>query len=106
MLYTPIAGGLNSWKANNQNLRKIDSEAKSQGTLLHRYIAEPHADGNAIYQIIRVNKKTVRIRVCTGLGDDWTIPYWGKETSIPLDYAKESINRRDALAEIFKQRSE
>lgn len=88
-------------KQNNKLISTIDNDAAQRETLLHRFIYEPYADGFAVYQIIRVNKRTVRIRVCTGIGDDWVIPYWGIEATISLDYAQSHINRRDALKEIF-----
>lgn len=83
-----------------------DKAAKEAGKLVGRYISEPYADGRAIYEIIRESKKTVRIRVVTGIGDDWQIPYWGAETSIARQYALENIQRRDGLAALFAQKKE
>lgn len=88
-------------KKNWEALEECDRKAKARGELKGRYIAEPYADGKAVYQIIREDKKTVRIRVCTGLGDDWVLPYWGEETSIDKNYAIQRIAQRDALAELF-----
>lgn len=88
---------------NKKDLEMKDQAAKESGTLKGRYIQEPRADGYAIYEIIRVNKRSVRIRVVTGIGDDWTVPFWGEETTIPLDYAEQNVRRRDALEELFKQ---
>lgn len=113
MLYEPKfdteSGGLKfaSWqlsRENNQKLVDIDRQAKSEDTILHRYVSEQIADGYAYYQIIRVNKKSVRVRVCTGLGDDWQVPQWGAEATIPMAYAVENIRRRDGLEEIFSRR--
>lgn len=91
-------------KENWKQLNDIDQKAKEKGELLYRYITEPIADGQAVYQIIRVNKRTVRIRVCTGLGDDWQIPYWGKETTIDKKYAVQKVAQRDVWAEIFTKK--
>ena len=88
-------------KRNQEQLDSIDREAKENGQLLHRYIQEPFADGFAVYQIIRVNKKTVRIRHCSGLGDDWMIPYWGEEATIDYHYAAEGVAHRDRIATFF-----
>lgn len=84
-------------------LKKIDKEAKDKGDILYRYFTEPFADGEAIYQVIKVNKKTVRIRVCLGIGDEWVIPYLGEECSISKEYVESKINHRDTLDEMFKK---
>lgn len=86
---------------NFKRLQEIDAKAAAEGTLLHRYISEPFADGRAFYQIVRVNKKTVRIRVCSGLGDDWVIPYWGPEATIDIEYAEQKVRGRDKMAQLF-----
>lgn len=93
-------------KENQKQLDQIDSEAKANGELLWRYIQEPCADGYAVYQIVKVNKKTVRIRNCTGLGDDWVIPYWGGETTIGRDYAELKTKRKDNIEALFSNRAE
>jgi hypothetical protein len=87
-----------NWKA----LEKTDLEAKKKGTLLGRYISESYADGSAIYRIVKVGKNTVTIQVVTGIGDDWEIPYWGKQATIKKSYAEQNIGYRDRMAEIFK----
>lgn len=91
-------------EANSQLITEIDSKVKEKGELLHRFIYEPYADGNAVYQIIRVNKKTARIKVCKEIGDDWVVPYWGEESTIPLHYAEMSVARRDTLDKLFRAR--
>ncbi len=82
--YRPDPVDFHSWEesrkamdGNWEKLRRIDGEAKIRGSLLGRYIAEPYADGQAFYQITRVEGNKVGISVCSGLGDDWVIPYWG-----------------------------
>lgn len=81
---------------NFKAMQERDKEAKEKGTLIGRYISEPFADGSAYYEIIKVNKKTVKIRVIKEIGDDWVIPYWGEEASIDIEYAKNSVEGRDA----------
>ena len=76
-------------------LEKIDKEAREKGEILHRYITEPYADGKAIYQIIKVNKKTVRIKVCLGIGDEWVLPMFGEECLVDRNYIEETLKRRD-----------
>jgi len=86
---------------NYAQLERIDTEAKERGELLWRYIQEGYADGHAIYQIIRVNKTSVRIHHCFGFGDDWMIPYWGEEASVNIEYAETSVQSRDKMAAFF-----
>lgn len=109
MLYVPVEDKTLSWKdrfdKNWALLKKCDSEAAAKGQLIGRYITEPFADGQAVYQIIKENKLTVRIRVCTGLGDDWVIPYWGGETTIKKEYALQKIKQREAIARLFSKKN-
>jgi hypothetical protein len=97
---------IEAMKKNWAKLQECDKTAKENGELVGRYIDEPFADGKAIYQIVKENKKTVRIRVCTGLGDDWVIPYWGEEATIDKEYAVKKVAQRDALAELFRKKKE
>lgn len=90
---------------NLANIDVIDKEAKNKGQYLHRFVYEPYADGHAVYQIIKENKKTFRIRVCQGVGDDWVLPYWGNETLVDKDYILSNINRRDFLDELIANRT-
>lgn len=89
---------------NEALLLKIDREAKEKGQLLWRFIKEPVADGCAFYQIIKVNKRTVHIEVCEGLGDDYYIPYWGDRATIELSYAAHNVSRRDQINAFFAER--
>lgn len=89
------------YKANWKKIREADKEAKKEGRLVGRYIQHAYADGYAIYQIIREYKKTVRIRVCTGIGDDWVLPAWGAESSIPKETAMRFLSWEDTKMELF-----
>jgi hypothetical protein len=111
MIYTPKEVNFEDYetadkniKSNFNQLQKIDKSAKQKGKILYRYITQPHADGRAYYQIIKENKKTVRIKVCTGIGDDWIIPYWGEECSIDKKFATELISSRDKLKALLSKR--
>lgn len=75
------------WKNNWEEINKKNEGAKIKGNLLGRYMSEGYADGAAYYEIIVVKKQKVIIRVLTGIGDDWIIPYWGEETTIDKNYA-------------------
>jgi|ERR1035437_47995 hypothetical protein len=87
----------NNWKL----LQEQDEDCRVKGEIVGRYIAHQIADGNAIYLITKENKRTVKIEVCEGLGDDWKIPAWGMGVSINKDLAIEFLERRDGLAALF-----
>lgn len=86
------------WEANWKTLVAEDEAAKAAGTMLGRFVTHPIGDGRAVYQIIGESQRTVRILVCTGLGDDWTIPAWGYEASVPKTKIAQMLARRDATA--------
>lgn len=105
-IYKPVevrteGSSLKEWsdceKANWKHLHEIENAAIEAGGLLHRFMYEPVADGKAIYQIIRVNKKTVRVRACSidGLYYDYIVPQWGEEATIPKKYAEKAIGFQD-----------
>jgi len=79
-----------------------DQLARSNGTLVGRYLTFPYADGQAVYKIVKVNKRTVRIEVLTGIGDDWVIPEYGTATTIFRAHAEKNIRARDAINDVFK----
>ena len=80
----------NAWvKKIDENWKKIKEQ-------------EAYADGYAIYQIVRENKNTVRIKVCKDIGDDWVIPYWGEETTIDKSHAERNIGHRDWMDSLVK----
>lgn len=86
---------------NRERLEACDKKARETNKIVGRYITHPYADGKAVYQIIRENKHSVRIRVCTGLGDDWIIPAWGAECTIDKRLALEFLSHRDYLLKLF-----
>lgn len=91
------------WEENQRKLDEKDAKAKAEGKLVGRFIQEPFADGYAIYEITKENKKTVRIRVVDGIGDDWRIPYWGDEATIEKSYALKSLAWRDKMNKLFSK---
>jgi hypothetical protein len=84
-------------KVNTELIEKIESQAIANGGILHRFLYESVADGKAIYQIIKENKKTVRVRLCCidGLFADYVVPQWGEEASISKEYAERAIHFQD-----------
>ena len=89
---------------NFQKLRGIDQRAKEAGQLLGRYVDEPVGDGKAIYQVVDVKAKTVKLKLCTGMGDDYRVGYWGVNPTVKLAYVQQSIKARDMFAEIFAKK--
>jgi len=87
-------------------LQAADKQAKTCGSMVGRYIKEPFADGYAIYRIAKENKKSVRIEVVKGLGDDWVIPYWGKQAIIAKAYAQQKLDQRDFWATLASKKAE
>jgi len=89
------------YKKNWKKITDADAKARAEGKLVGRCIKHGMGDGCAVYQITRENKKTVRIRVCRGIGDDWVLPAWGEECSIPKRTALKFIDWEDGMREIF-----
>lgn len=58
-------------KNNHNLLEKINNRCKEKNSLVGRYFTSSVADGNAYYQVIKENKKTVHIVRLVGLGDDY-----------------------------------
>ena len=115
MLYVPRTCTedqyLSRWQvitqANEKRLNQIERKAIKNGGLLYRFIYEGVADGQAIYQIIRVNKNTVRIRLCSldPCYAEYVVPYWGKETTISKKYAWKQINNQNSINKLFNRKS-
>lgn len=93
---------LKQYAENYARLKECDRAAKAAGQLVGRYIEHPFADGKAFYQVVKENKHTVVIRVCTGLGDDWVLPAWGEQTTVGKDLVLQFIKRREGIEELFK----
>ncbi len=85
-------------------LQAGDAKALAEGRLTGRYLQEPYADGHAYYRITRTYRRSVTIERCTGLGDDWTIPYWGEKATIDRAYAEERLAQRDRITALFAAR--
>lgn len=87
-----------------QQMQEDDRLAKEKGELLNRYIQHQYADGYAYYKIMKVNKRTVRIQVVTGIGDDWVVPAWGALATIKKEQAEQFLRQRDFMEELFAKR--
>ena len=109
-LYTPIHPSVpktfaQQMKMNRERLDYFDEKAKKAGKLVGRYIQEQYADSHAVYQIVKENKTTVVIAVCKGIGDGWTIPYWGERATIDKKYAVENVDYRDRVNSFLQKGS-
>lgn len=87
-----------------EELEKQDQEAKNRGQLVGRYVSQGVADGSAYYQIIRENRKSVRIRLFEGIADDYRVAYWGYETTIDKEFAVNNIHGRDSMKKLFSRK--
>jgi len=90
------------WDRNYDIMVAKDEKAKREGKLVGRFVREAYADGYAYYEIVSENKNTLRIKSIKGLGDDWTIPYWGDEANVEKDYVVSKIELEDRLAKLIK----
>jgi len=100
----PEFGFCKDWSDCDVNWKKIeesDKRGKEAGTLLGRYYDEPVADGKAIYIITKVNKRTCKLELCRGIGDDWSTPMLGEGGNVDIDYIKHHITYRDKLDKLF-----
>lgn len=108
LLYTPkLPKGfeqedfdVNEWmrlsEENRARIKELDQKAKEQGSILYRFLYEHVIDEFGIYQIIKVNKKTCRVRFCTTDGfSEYQVPQWGETATIPLEYALRSLSWRE-----------
>lgn len=95
---------MKDWETNEANLRRIDQMVKSKGGILGRYVQEPYADGYAVYQVVEEKATKVKLRVVTGIGDDWVLPMWGEEAMVDKSYVQTSIYRRDKMSDFFKKK--
>jgi len=59
-----------------------EDQAKKTRAWIGRTLADHVGDGSAVYVVIKENKKSVRIRVCQGIGDDYFSTHWGYECTL------------------------
>lgn len=82
----------------------IDASAKDKGELVGRFIQEQIADGYAYYRIIKAGSRNVALEHMA-IGDAWQIPMVeSMDLVVPTKYARENIERRDSIAELFANR--
>lgn len=84
-----------------KSMQEVDQSAKDQGVLVGRFIQEQIADGYAYYRILRAGSRNVALEHMD-IGDAWRIPMIeSMNLVVPVKYARENIERRDAIAELF-----
>ena len=76
---------------NETIIRGWDDEAKKNKRWLGRTLTDGVGDGYAVYVVTKENKKTVRIQVCYGLGDDWVSRHFGEECLLDKDIAEDFL---------------
>jgi hypothetical protein len=87
---------------NLDELKRIDKQARENGTLLYRYFSTPVADGRAYYQITRVKKSTCVLTRCEGIClDEYADNILGDECEMPLKKVEEFVNRQQAINRLF-----
>lgn len=90
---------------NLAHLDAIDSFAKKQRQLLYRYFSTPVADGKVYYQIVKVTKTTATVKICGGIClDEYVDNILGEEATMPLARAKQLVEQKDALNELFSRK--
>ena len=88
-----------------KKVRELDRKAKESGSILYRFLYEPVADGKGIYQIIKVNKKTCRIRYCSTDGyNEYQVRQWGEIATVPMQYVLDALGRQDYLDNLHKKK--
>lgn len=88
--------------ANFARLQAEDEEAKAAGTLRGRYLYFSVGDGRAFYQIVKVNKRSVRVKLCYDVApDNWELPLLGHAGSLTFQQALHEVRRREAIEELF-----
>ena len=81
---------------NRMQIKRIEERAIQAESLLYRFLYEPVADGKGIYQIIRLNKKTCRLRYCSTDGyQSYVVRQWGEEATVSMDYVLQSIRAQN-----------
>ncbi len=71
-----------AYDRNYATIEGWEQAAKSTRAWVGRTLADGVGDGSAIYVVVKENKKTVRVKVCRGLGDDWVSRHFGEESTV------------------------
>lgn len=82
---------------------KIKEVATANNTILGRSIFLPHADGNAMYVVTKINKRSVRLEHCPWI-DNWYDNVLGEGGTVSLEWAENEIRGRDEIAKLFPAR--
>jgi hypothetical protein len=89
---------------NLKHLKQIDAEQEKKGEkLLYRYFAVPVADGNVFYQVTKVGKRNVTVKLCPGICiDEYVDSIIGVESKLPIENVERLITSRIKLERFFK----
>lgn len=94
-------------KAINDMTAKMDELkilAKANNTILGRAIFIPHADGNALYVVTKINIRTVRLDWCPWV-DNWQDDVLGAGRTLNTNWVLNKIQWREKLDELFSNTS-
>jgi hypothetical protein len=84
------------------NEQMSESDALPDGVQVGKIFSTQVADGYAYYEIVRVNKKTVRLKWRKELSPDgWNDAVLGQGGSFPKDSIANIIAQADAMKRIF-----
>lgn len=81
---------------NYRLLNRIIEDCVKRNSIEGMILSFDVADGNAYYQVIKVNKKTVEVELCENLGDDYRVFNLGEGGLLNKDIALTEL--------IFKKR--
>ena len=89
-------------KRNSEELKRIDAIARGAGTILGRSFSLPVGDGKAIYQVVELDARTVKVVRCSGIcPDEWQDSYIGQGRNLDRMWVEQAIKGEDAMRRLF-----
>jgi hypothetical protein len=84
-----------------------ESAARGKGLLVGKLFRTQVADGYAVYQVVKINKSSVKVKWRKDLAlDGWQDQTLGAGGTFPKRCVEQPILREEALAEIFSRKRE
>lgn len=90
------------YKRREVMMDELEAFAKQHNCLIGRIIEFPRGDGQALYVIYRINKKTVKVRLIPWI-DGWYDDRLGADGTLELAFAKQKIEGKDYISTLFPQ---
>jgi hypothetical protein len=88
------------------NLTELEriSNSQPEDSILYRYFRVQVADGYTYYQVIKVNKKTCKIKICDGIDlDNYLSSYFDNGGDFPLGIITKLVKKQQELNDLFKK---